>query len=246
MPEHPLGDDVVAHEIADAGGVVACKRHDRVNVVAEVDEEPVWRGAVDELAHLGPWGFPRHELRHRVEGHAWDRRLVLCLELPNRRDGHREARHAVPELFYRAARHLTGGRRARKECCRERRRRTVATLTQRPRLRHRTFMQFDVYVRCGCRAPAGPLVGRQAGLSASMASCVLRGCSAAIRASSTRELMPSFSNACRRCMLTVCGERKRCAAAARLVIPLVIASTTATSLSVKAPQPRSGRSCLVT
>jgi hypothetical protein len=155
MPEHPLGDDVVAHEIADAGGVVACERHDRVNVVAEADEEPVWRGAVDELAHLGPSGFPRHELRHRVEGHAWDRRLVLCLELPNRRDRDREARHAVPELFYGAARHLTVSRRARKECRRERRRRIVATLTQRPRVRHRTFMQYVVYVRFGCRGACG-------------------------------------------------------------------------------------------
>ncbi len=68
MPEHALGDRVIAHQIAHTRHLVAGERHDWADVVAEVDEEPVRRRRVDQLEHLRPRGAPRDEL---LDGGAW-------------------------------------------------------------------------------------------------------------------------------------------------------------------------------
>ena len=74
IPEHALGDRVVAHKIADAVGVVPGKRHHRVHVAAEVDEESVWRRGVDELDHLRPCDSARHEIRYGCVRVVWQPR----------------------------------------------------------------------------------------------------------------------------------------------------------------------------
>ena len=52
VAEHPLGDDVVAHQVPKALGVVAGCLHEWVRVVLGVDEEAVRGAGFDQLDHL--------------------------------------------------------------------------------------------------------------------------------------------------------------------------------------------------
>jgi hypothetical protein len=59
---HPLGDCVISHQISDAVLSVTGEVHDRVYIVAEIDEKAVGRGGIDELKHLGPGGSALHHV----------------------------------------------------------------------------------------------------------------------------------------------------------------------------------------
>ena len=67
-------------------------------------------------------------------------------------------------------------------------------------------------------------------------------CSAAIRASWTREVMPSFQKMWRRWNATVCVLRNTRFATCRLLSPWATRSVTRRSVSVRLSQPKAGRS----